>query len=195
MFKRCLGSTFPVGRARVGVLGGSFNPAHSAHLALSEDAMRRLNLDHVLWAICQNNPNKKADEYLPLETRVSLAASMTRDKKILLGVSGQYAFETVADIRKNNPYYDLVWLMGDDSWMSLGSWYRWQHLRCSIPMVVFRRYHELYCVRGVAQASSGFAGVCTNFYPKRNGEWVVALNTMRHESSTVIRNSMRRFCE
>ena len=173
---------------RVGLLGGSINPAHSGHLAISELAIKALSLNYVLWAICDRNPQKSFIPWLSLEARLALARRTIVGKKILLGVSGQYAVETLRDARRDNPDYEFIWLMGDDAWVSLHEWHRWQDVRNSVPIVVFRRRYGLYYIRGVPHARRGFRGV--GVVPRSGGEWSALRNAVLDESSTDIRSAI-----
>ncbi len=63
----------PAPGQRIGLLGGSFNPAHEGHLAISEEALRRLNLDEIWWLVSPQNPLKSADNMAPQEIRARSA--------------------------------------------------------------------------------------------------------------------------
>ena len=60
-------------RPRIGLLGGSFNPAHAGHRAISLEALRRLRLDRVWWLVSPQNPLKPADQTADLAQRIAAA--------------------------------------------------------------------------------------------------------------------------
>ena len=86
---------------RIGILGGSFNPAHRGHLDLSLAAIHRLGLDQVWWMVSPQNPLKPADGMAPFAERVASARAMARDKRIKVTdiearLQTRYTAETLA---------------------------------------------------------------------------------------------------
>mgnify|MGYP003389234090 FL=1 len=69
---------------KIALLGGSFNPAHSGHVQISEIALKKLNLDYVLWLVSPKNPIKNYENLIPIEQRVEKARSIISNKKILV---------------------------------------------------------------------------------------------------------------
>ena len=133
------------GGRRIGLLGGSFNPAHDGHLHISRLALRRLHLDEVWWLVSPQNPLKAADEIAPLRARMAgarrLAAADRRirvtDIEARLGT--RYTADTLAALKKRMPRARLVWLMGADNMIQLPEWDRWTTIMDSVPVAVFGR--------------------------------------------------------
>lgn len=129
----------------VGLLGGSFNPAHGGHLALSLAALRHLRLDRVWWLVTPQNPLKRADSYLDLADRCARARLVTArhprivvsDIEARLGV--RYTVETVGALRERFPRTRFVWLMGADSLAGFHRWRRWREIVRLLPIAVFSR--------------------------------------------------------
>ena len=104
---------------RIGLLGGSFNPAHEGHRHVSLEALRRLDLDEVWWLVSPQNPLKAGDGMEPLATRVARAKQIARHPRIrveapelLLGT--RYTLDTVRALNRAYPKARFVWLMGSD---------------------------------------------------------------------------------
>jgi len=129
---------------RIGLLGGSFNPAHGGHLHVSLEALRRLGLDEVWWLVSPQNPLKSDDGMEPLATRVARARQIARHGRIrveapelLLGT--RYTLDTVRALRRLYPNAHFVWLMGADILPQLVHWQNWRELFAAIPIAAFAR--------------------------------------------------------
>ena len=126
---------------RVGLFGGSFNPAHEGHAHVAQTAMRRLGLDQVIWLAAPQNPLKAAA--VPIETRLASAIAWTRAHHVLsdaerrLGV--RYTIDTVRSLKRRFPSVRFVWVMGSDSLADLHRWRAWPQLMREIPIAVVAR--------------------------------------------------------
>jgi nicotinate-nucleotide adenylyltransferase len=130
--------------ARIGLLGGSFNPAHAAHLHISLIALRRLRLDAVLWLVSPQNPMKSEHQPAPLEARVERAREVATDPRIHVTALEQalgthYTIDTIEALRRRFPKAQLVWLMGSDNLAQFHRWRRWQTIARRIPIAVIAR--------------------------------------------------------
>ena len=85
---------------KIGVLGGSFDPAHKGHLAISKDALKRFKLKQVIWAITKKNPLKKTSS-------LSLSLRIKKCKKILENVAS-IKVKFYEDKIKSNKTFDLI---------------------------------------------------------------------------------------
>lgn len=129
---------------RIGLLGGSFNPAHGGHLHVSLEALRRLGLDEVWWLVSPQNPLKSDDGMEPLATRVARGRQLARHGRIrveapelLLGT--RYTLDTVRALRRLYPDARFVWLMGADILPQLEHWQGWRDLFEAVPIAAFAR--------------------------------------------------------
>jgi ribosome silencing factor RsfS/YbeB/iojap/nicotinate (nicotinamide) nucleotide adenylyltransferase len=129
---------------RIGLLGGSFNPAHEGHRHISLEALKRLDLDEVWWLVSPQNPLKSDDGMEPLPTRVARARQLARHPRIrvdapelLLGT--RYTFDTVQALSRLYPRARFVWLMGADILPQLEHWLGWRDLFAAIPIAAFAR--------------------------------------------------------
>jgi nicotinate-nucleotide adenylyltransferase len=132
---------------RVGLFGGSFNPAHVAHRAASLLALRRLGLDRVWWLVTPGNPLKDNRELPPLEQRVAFARQVARHPRI--DVTGfeaaygvRYSYETVRLLVERNPKVRFVWIMGADNLVHFDRWQRWRAIAELVPIAVVDRMGE-----------------------------------------------------
>jgi ribosome silencing factor RsfS/YbeB/iojap/nicotinate (nicotinamide) nucleotide adenylyltransferase len=131
-------------RRRIGLLGGSFNPAHDGHRHVSLEALKRLGLDEVWWLVSPQNPLKSDDGMEPLPTRVARARLLAHHPRIkveapelLLGT--RYTLDTVRALRRLYPHAHFVWLMGADILPQLVRWLGWRELFEAIPIAAFAR--------------------------------------------------------
>jgi nicotinate-nucleotide adenylyltransferase len=127
---------------RIGLLGGSFDPAHGGHLYVSEIARTRLKLDYVWWLVSPGNPLKPAPDALGV--RLRRARLIARDRHIFVTdiearLGTRYTVDTVAALQKRFPQADFVWLMGSDNLEQFSRWRRWQEIARRIPIAVVRR--------------------------------------------------------
>jgi nicotinate-nucleotide adenylyltransferase len=129
---------------RIGLLGGSFNPAHEGHRHVSLEALKRLGLDEVWWLVSPQNPLKAGDGMEPLTTRVARAKQIAHHPRIrvdapelLLGT--RYTLDTVRAFNRLYPKARFVWLMGSDILPQLKDWAGWRDLFAAIPIAAFAR--------------------------------------------------------
>jgi nicotinate-nucleotide adenylyltransferase len=127
---------------RIGLLGGSFDPAHEGHLYVSEVARRALKLDQVWWLVSPGNPLKPEPD--PFEVRLTRARLVARPPFIhVTGIERQlgtrYTVDTVRALKARFPRVQFIWLMGSDNLVQFAHWRRWQEIAASIPIAVVRR--------------------------------------------------------
>jgi nicotinate-nucleotide adenylyltransferase len=152
----------PSKKRRIGLLGGSFNPAHEGHLHLSLVALKMLKLDEVWWLLSPKNPLKSSEDLAPYTTRLAhakaLLASHSRlkvsdfEKRAHL----RYTRDTLELIKKRHPNTAFVWLMGADNLPTFHRWHRWQAIFRMVPVAVFDRAPFSHSARS-APAALAFA--------------------------------------
>jgi nicotinate-nucleotide adenylyltransferase len=140
------------GRA-IGILGGSFNPAHGGHRHISLMAMKRLGLDEVWWLVSPQNPLKPVAGMAPFAERMASARMAARHPRIKvtdiearLGTS--FTADTLIRLRRSLPRLRLVWLMGADNLAQMASWRNWQQIFLTVDIAVLPR--PTYCLRALA---------------------------------------------
>ena len=129
---------------RIGLLGGSFNPAHAAHREISLTALHRLKLDQVWWLVSPQNPLKETNGMAPLSRRLAGAQAVAAHPRIrVTAVEGKlgtrYTADTLHRLRLHYPRLRFVWLMGADNLSQIRYWDRWQEIASTMPIAVLDR--------------------------------------------------------
>ncbi len=138
----------PVPALRVGLLGGSFNPAHEGHRYVSLEAIKRLGLDQVWWLVSPQNPLKAASGMAPLAERVARAQAVARHPRLKVmaletRLGTRYTADTLARLA-TWPNHRFVWLMGADNLAQLPRWWKWRGIMTGCPVAVFERHPYSY---------------------------------------------------
>ena len=129
---------------RIGLLGGSFNPPHIAHRAISLFAIKRLKLDRVWWLVTPGNPLKDNGALHELDERAQAARQMASDPRIdvscLESVIGtRYTVDTINYLRRRVSGLRFVWIMGADNLAQFHRWQNWQRIASQMPIAVIDR--------------------------------------------------------
>ncbi|MBB3770866.1 nicotinate-nucleotide adenylyltransferase [Angulomicrobium tetraedrale] len=129
---------------RIGLYGGSFNPPHAAHRAVSLLALKRLRLDKVWWLVTPGNPLKDNGRLPPLGVRLAQARAIANHPALVptgleAGLGTRYSFDTVAALVARFPQVHFVWLMGADNLASFHRWQRWRDIAARVPICVVDR--------------------------------------------------------
>jgi nicotinate-nucleotide adenylyltransferase len=129
---------------RIGLLGGSFNPPHEAHRAISLFAMKRLRLDRVWWLVSPGNPLKNGYGTNDITARAAAARRIARDPRIditcLEAVIGtRYTVDTISYLRGRCAGARFVWIMGADNLAQFHHWDDWQRIAAQVPIAVIDR--------------------------------------------------------
>jgi nicotinate-nucleotide adenylyltransferase len=134
---------------KVGLLGGSFNPAHEGHLYITRMFLRALQLDYVWWIISPQNPLKSEVSMNQLSERFTGACEFVKrsgNKCIVVTdienqLGTRYTIDTVRELKIRYPTTCFVWLMGADNMIQLTRWMKWHRLIQEIPFAVYPRLH------------------------------------------------------
>ncbi len=187
----------PARPRRVGLLGGSFNPAHDGHRHISLVAFERLRLDEVWWLVSPQNPLKDAADMASLDERLARARGVAAhpcihvtDIERELGTI--YTVDTVAVLKARFPGIRFVWLMGADNLIQLPQWKGWRRLFASVPIAVFPR--PTYSLRALSSlAARRFARArvrdsrAAGLADRKPPAWVFVHTTPHAASATRIR--------
>jgi nicotinate-nucleotide adenylyltransferase len=144
-------------RRRIGLLGGSFNPAHAGHLHVSLEALRRLALDEVWWLVAPQNPLKSPRGMAPFNKRLAAARALARHPRIKVldletRLGTRFTVDTLRQVRRHFPKSRFVWLMGADILAQIRHWKHWTEIFSGVPIAVFAR--PTYCFRGLAELAA-----------------------------------------
>jgi nicotinate-nucleotide adenylyltransferase len=136
---RALPRAYP--NMRIGLMGGSFDPAHEGHAHVAEVAAKRLGLHRVWWLVSPQNPLKPKSsalaERLASARRVAPACVTVSDLETQLGL--QFTADTLAALKKRYPGVQFVWLMGEDNMAGFHRWRRWPAIFRACPIFIVSR--------------------------------------------------------
>jgi nicotinate-nucleotide adenylyltransferase len=183
---------------RIGLLGGSFNPPHDAHRAISLFAIKRLKLDRVWWLVTPGNPLKDHGGLRDLSQRVEAAQKVAHDPRIdvscLEAVIGtRYTVDTILYLRRRAAGLRFVWIMGADNLSQFHRWQSWRRIASEVPIAVIDRPSQSFraLAAPAAQALARYrlpesrAGMLAD---QRPPAWVFLTGLKLNLSSTGLRN-------
>jgi nicotinate-nucleotide adenylyltransferase len=129
---------------RVGLLGGSFNPAHGGHRHISVTALKRLKLDAVWWLVSPQNPLKASAGMAPLSARLARAEQVAAHPRIHISavetaLGTRYTVDTVRALCRRFRQTRFIWLMGADNLAGFHRWKQWRTIARTVPIAVLLR--------------------------------------------------------
>jgi nicotinate-nucleotide adenylyltransferase len=129
---------------RIGLLGGSFNPPHQAHVAISEAALKRLGLDQIWWLVTPGNPLKSHAELRPLAERLAQCRKLATDPRIKVtaleaDLGSAATAVTLSFLVQRHRGVRFVWIMGGDNLAGLHRWGNWRRITRLVPILVADR--------------------------------------------------------
>jgi len=127
----------------IGLLGGSFDPAHEGHVHITREAMKRFGLAHVWWLVSPGNPLKTRGP-AQLERRMGHARAIVQDPRVTVTdieatLGTRYTAQTLAALMRRYPGVRFVWLMGADNLAQLHRWQDWEWIMDHVPVGVLAR--------------------------------------------------------
>ena len=187
--------TYPY-RRRIGLVGGSFNPAHKGHIHMAHHARHAAQLDEVWWLVSPQNPSKSLQGMAPFAKRIDSARCVAQpyswikvldfEQKQAL----QFTVDSLSLLLERCPRANLIWIMGADNLIQFPQWKRAKFISRLLPIVVVNRPNY----RFKSLASAGAALLSTHKKrPARNltrkaGGWAFIHAASDPASSTVIRS-------
>ncbi len=148
---------------KVGLFGGSFNPAHDGHAHVAQTAQRRLGLDRVVWLVSPQNPLKSSRDTRPLSERMASARAVAATVGPAMIVSDfetragtRWTIATLRAVVARHPGVRFVWLMGSDNLAEFHQWRGWTDIMRLMPVAVIARPGSLLDSR-TAPAAARFA--------------------------------------
>jgi nicotinate-nucleotide adenylyltransferase len=128
---------------KVGLFGGSFDPAHEGHALVAETALKRLGLDRVIWLVSPGNP-LKPNAPAELGRRLQSARRLARGPRMVVSdaetrIGQRYTIDTVRALKARFPGVRFVWIMGADSLLGFHLWRGWTELMREVPMAIVTR--------------------------------------------------------
>ena len=188
---------------RIGLLGGSFNPAHAGHLHISLLALHRMEVDFVWWLVSPQNPLKSKHGMASFNERLKSAGKITKShpRIIVSDIEAQlgtrFTADTLKKLQARFPGTRFIWMMGADNLLQIPHWQRWQEIFKTCDVAVFRR-PPYFVGASWGLAATRFARQRTD--PReakclgrgRGPKWILFNNRLHGASSTRIRESMKR---
>ncbi|AWN44639.1 nicotinate-nucleotide adenylyltransferase [Methylobacterium durans] len=129
---------------RIGLYGGSFNPAHEGHRHVCLTALRRLRLDRIWWLVTPGNPLKDRGDLAPLDERAARARAVARDPRITVTtveaeIGSRFTRDTLRFLVGRRPGIRFVWIMGADSLATFHRWKGFGDIAALVPIAVIDR--------------------------------------------------------
>jgi nicotinate-nucleotide adenylyltransferase len=129
---------------RVGLFGGSFNPAHEGHAHVAETALKRLGLDRVIWLVSPQNPLKSPHQTESLTARLARVRRFACGPRMIVSdaetrMGTQYTIDTIRALKARYPAVSFVWIMGSDSLAGFHRWRGWRQILRELPVAVVAR--------------------------------------------------------
>jgi len=183
---------------RIGLLGGSFNPPHLAHRAISLFALKRLKLDRVWWLVTPGNPLKSDSTPHDLTERMKAARHVAHDPRIEVSclesvIGTRYTVDTVRYLRRRASGPRFVWIIGADNLAQFHRWQDWRHIASEVPIAVIDRPPQSFraLASPAAQALARYRipeNQAAKLAEQRAPAWVFLTGMKMSLSSTGLRN-------
>ncbi len=144
----------------IGLLGGSFDPAHAGHVHISKWALKAFRLDAVWWLVSPGNP-LKTDTPADMARRLATGRALMRHPRVAVTdieakLGTRYTAGTLRALRRHYPGVHFVWLMGADNLRGFHHWDRWGEIMRQVPVGVMARPGE-QLLAGLSPAARRFA--------------------------------------
>ena len=135
---------FKKNHKKIGILGGTFDPAHKGHLEISKQAKKKYKLNYVVWAITKKNPFKKKSK-TKLITRIKFAKKIIGFNKFIKIrfyeniIRSNKTIDLINHIKRKNDTLDLYFIMGADNLINFHRWHKWKSISQKCNILVFDR--------------------------------------------------------
>lgn len=179
------------------LLGGSFNPAHAGHLALSQFVLAQLGLDKIWWLVAAQNPLKEKTGMAPFTARLARAQAIAKtDPRITISgieneIATQYSIDTVLHLQTQHPQQHFIWVMGADNIGQFHRWHRYQEFAQLLPIIIVPRPGETAQNPALGEIEKfRFCGPAAMFAAVQPPAWLWLDGFADPHSSTAIRAEM-----
>ena len=129
---------------KIGILGGTFDPAHIGHIKISREAKKKLKLDCIIWAITKKNPFKN-ESSLSLKSRINFAKKITKKERFIKiefyenKIKSNKTIDLINHFKKINKKLDIYFIMGADNLINFHRWHKWKSISQKCNILVFDR--------------------------------------------------------
>jgi len=131
-------------KKKIGVLGGSFDPAHKGHIKISIEAKKKFKVNKIIWAVTKKNPFKPKS-YLALKKRIALSKKITKKHNFISvkfyedKIKSNKTIDLINYLKKKNKKTKMFLLMGADNLISFHRWDKWKIISSKCNILVFDR--------------------------------------------------------
>ena len=135
----------------IGLLGGSFDPAHEGHALITREALKRFGLDEVWWLVTPGNPLKTRGP-APMAARLARAREVMQHPRVQVTdlearLGTRFTYETLLQLKAHYPGVRFVWLMGADNLANFHLWDNWREILALVPVAIMARPGERISAR------------------------------------------------
>ena len=129
---------------KIGILGGSFDPAHKGHIKISIEAKKKFKINKIIWAVTRKNPFK-SKSFFELKKRISFAKKIAKKYSFISvkyyedKIKSNKTINLINYIKKKNNRSEIFFLMGADNLISFHKWYKWKLISSKCNILVFDR--------------------------------------------------------
>ena len=129
---------------KIGILGGTFDPAHKGHINISKESKKRFKLNYIIWAITKKNPLKKKS-ILDLKSRINIAKKITKKEKFIKTefyekkIKSNKTINLINYFKNKNNKLDIYFIMGADNLINFHKWHKWKSISQKCNILVFDR--------------------------------------------------------
>ena len=186
---------------KIGVLGGSFNPAHEGHIHISNIALKEFKLDEVWWLVSPQNPLKTNFTTTNLKKRINYAKQISNGYKIRVEdleskFKTNLTSKTLKIILERYKGTKFIWLMGADNLKEINRWFNWKNIFNTMPIAVFDRGVYSYTIINSIAGKRYFSKLhkrknSLSIFNKPLPSWKFIHNIKNPTSSTYIRKLMK----
>ena len=136
-------------KTNIGLLGGSFDPAHDGHLYISNKIINILGLNQLWWLVTSQNPLKKKNQLVTIKKRLYSTYAINNNYKIKpqtleLTLGTSFTYDTIKKLNIIMPRVKFYWIMGADNLHNMHYWYNWKEIFYICPIIVVNRDRYLY---------------------------------------------------
>jgi nicotinate-nucleotide adenylyltransferase len=186
---------------KVGLFGGSFDPAHDGHEHVARAALRRLGLDRVIWLVSPQNPLKAGKPSATRQARLESARGFARGPSMIVSdaegrLGAQFTIDTVRRLKARFPRVRFVWIMGADALAGFHRWKQWKAIMDEVPLAIVARpgvgLGGLYAPAAAIFRRHRLPEAAARGLARRDPPaWVYLSAPLNFTSSTALRNRRR----
>ena len=131
-------------KKKIGILGGSFDPAHIGHLKISIEAKKKFKINKIIWAVTKSNPFKSKSHF-SLKKRITFAKKIIKKNNFISvkfyedKIKSNKTIDLINYLKKTNSRFKIYFLMGADNLITFHKWHKWKEISSKCKILVFDR--------------------------------------------------------